>query len=46
MGPKLIGDDLYPSRVGMGVGWVLVGGGWSEVHLECVHRQITFAIHD
>ena len=36
MGPELIGDELSPSN----------GGGWSELHLECVHRQITFVVHD
>ena len=40
MGPELVGDDLSPSS----------GGGWwwgsSELHLESVHRQITFVVHD
>ena len=40
MRAELIGADLSPSS---GVGG---GVGWSEFHLECVHRQITFVVYN
>ena len=42
MGPELIGDELSPSSGGGWWWW----WGWSELYLECVHRQITYVVHD
>ena len=45
---SLVMTYLRLAGVDGGRWWVVVGGGGggSELHLECVRRQITFVVHD